>query len=722
MSAPADNAARRAGASRRVYFADLTHTGTVANADTFPYGLGCIAAYGKAVLGERLEFDIFKTPEELNAALDAARPDLLALSNFTWNHRLTMAFADAVKARWPDCVVIMGGPNICLTSAGRQRFLEQNPSIDVYAKWEGEIAFVELFQALEAAGFDLAAFKAAREALPNLLYLADGELIEGPDARIDDLDRIPSPYLAGYLDKFFAAGLRPLIETTRGCPYACTFCNDSHATRNKVKRRSRQAIDAELAYIAEHMTDAADLMIADLNFGMYQEDVETARSIRRLIDRHGWPKTITTAPGKAHPERVLETVKIINGDSGGVLKFAASMQSTSPEVLSAIRRKNLPMDKLLPLLHADSRDGSDNTEYFTELILGLPLDSSERHLASLRDCIDAMRMNIVNVHQLTLLQGSPMALPEQRAAFGFDVRHRVFVGCIGTYRIGAERRSIAEIEEVVVANNTMSFEDWLECRVLSLLTKIYIDRDYFIEVFGLVRRLGLSSLDLLVHLQRAFAGDYPGLRQTIDGFLARTREKLFDSHDELADFTSRAETVERFARGELGGNELLLYRAQAYIRCMDELHAALQAATLSYLQQQGVLDAELRLYVEQAVEYSRKRKFDLNSFRRPVAGRFGFDFIAAARRNFEVLPAEVRGPQTELQFEFSEAADEEIGYALQQWIYPHLATGDAERIGGGEAAISVSGDRQARLEYGLGKLFHMTNLRLIDRTPRTVAA
>jgi len=559
--------------------------------------------------------------------------------------------------------------------------------------------------------------------LPNLLYLADGELIEGPDARIDDLAQIPSPYLAGYLDKFFAAGLRPLIETTRGCPYACTFCNDSHATRNKVKRRSRQAIDEELAYIASHMTTAADLMIADLNFGMYQEDVDTARTIRGLIDQHGWPKTITTAPGKSHPERVLETVRIINGDSGGVLKFAVSMQSTAPEVLSAIQRKNLPMDKLLPLLHADSRDGSDNTEYFTELILGLPRDSKQAHFDSLRDCIDRMRMNIVNVHQLTLLQGSPMALPGQREQYGLDVRHRVFVGCIGTYQVGAQRRSIAEIEEVVVGNNTMSFDGWLDCRVMSLLTKIYIDRDYFIEIFGLVRRLDLSCLDLLAHLQAGFVADYPGLRQAIDGFLDRTCEKLFDSHDEIVAFTSDPETVQRFARGELGGNELLLYRAQAYIRCMDELHSALQAATLSYLQQQGVLDAELRLYVKQAVEYSRKRKFDLNSFRQPVSGRFSFDFIAAGRRSFDVLPGEVRCAPVELRFEFSDAADEEIGYALQQWIYPHLAPDDRAAIGSGQpAAMSVSDERRARLEFGLGKLFHMTNLRLIDRPPRSAVA
>ena len=94
-----------------------------------------------------------------------------------------------------------------------------------------------------------------------------------------------------------------------------------------------------------------------------------------------------------------------------------------------------------------------------------------------------------------------MALQSQRDFYVLDVRYRVFVGCIGEYEVGLSSTVIAESEEVVVANATMGFQDWLDCRVMSLLVKIYIDRDYFIEIFGLIRHLGLSAVDLLEELR-----------------------------------------------------------------------------------------------------------------------------------------------------------------------------------------------------------------------------
>ena len=55
--------------------------------------------------------------------------------------------------------------------------------------------------------------------------MADGQPnISSSVERIKDLTEIPSPYLEGKLDEFFDGKLQPTIQTTRGCPFACTFC------------------------------------------------------------------------------------------------------------------------------------------------------------------------------------------------------------------------------------------------------------------------------------------------------------------------------------------------------------------------------------------------------------------------------------------------------------------------------------------------------------------
>ena len=56
--------------------------------------------------------------------------------------------------------------------------------------------------------------------------------------RMVNLDRIPSPYLIGMMDKFFDEYLTPMIQTARGCPYSCTFCHDGLPYMTKYQRFS----------------------------------------------------------------------------------------------------------------------------------------------------------------------------------------------------------------------------------------------------------------------------------------------------------------------------------------------------------------------------------------------------------------------------------------------------------------------------------------------------
>lgn len=690
--------------SKRVFFADLTHCGTITNADTFPYGVGCVAAYAKTVFGDAIDLDIFKFPAELDMAMAATPPDVLCLTNYAWNANLSMTVARMARAKWPDLTIVMGGPNICITAEGRQRFLEENSCIDFYAKFEGERAFAGLYQALLDAGMDKTALRTSKQPFDNMLYLAtDGSYVEGVEKRIMDYAEMPSPYLMGLMDKFFGQALRPVLEFTRGCPYACTFCTDSHAHRSKVVRKRPDLARAELEYVAAHVQTATDMLLTDLNFGQYPEDLVFARIIRDVIEEYDWPKTMLVAGGKSHGERVMECVKIVNGTDRGVIKFCSSVQSTDDTVLDAISRRNLPVDKVREIMDtANAEEGI--TEYFTEIILGLPMDSVERHFNSLRDTIDRVGMNIVNVHQLTLLQGSPMALPEQRGHYQLDPRYRVFVGCVGMYRLFGEDIGIAEIEEVVVSNSTMTFEEWLGCRVMSLLVKTYIDRDYFVEVFGLIRRLGLSSVNLLQIVKDEIIPRYANLAALIEGYLHKTQEPLHPTLQAALDFVTRPETIEKFRTGELGGNELLFYRVKAYLDHPDELHDALREAALLLLERNGMLTMEMGDYLEEAVRFSRLRKFDPRTYTKDLFDHFSYDFAAAKAKGFKVVPSDIRIDPRPARLYFGDNARSAIDYAIQTWVRPKAGVAE------------IKHDTDAQTMFGFGKLFHYSNLRVLSRS------
>ena len=75
------------------------------------------------------------------------------------------------------------------------------------------------------------------------------------------------------MDEFFDGGFQPFIESARGCPYACTFCEAASSWYNKVNSFSIERVKADLDYIAKRMYKYPDvpLAIADSNFGMLRE-------------------------------------------------------------------------------------------------------------------------------------------------------------------------------------------------------------------------------------------------------------------------------------------------------------------------------------------------------------------------------------------------------------------------------------------------------------------
>ena len=183
-------------------FADLTHTGMGINADTFPFGVGLIAAYAKQELGNLADISIHKFPAELNEELQHRTPDILAMSSYVWNSRLTYSFAARIKEVSPKTLVIMGGPDFPIPPEERKNFLLQRPAIDVFIRWDGEHAFVKLVRELLDRNLDMDLFRRAPVVLPNVSYISeDDELVEGPDERITDLMTVPSPYMMGLLDR-----------------------------------------------------------------------------------------------------------------------------------------------------------------------------------------------------------------------------------------------------------------------------------------------------------------------------------------------------------------------------------------------------------------------------------------------------------------------------------------------------------------------------------------
>lgn len=634
-----------------VFLADLTHTALGISALSFPLGTAFVASYADSTLGETFEFHLFKFPEDMADAILARRPRVIGFSNYSWNAELAYTMATWAKRKFPETVIVFGGPNFPILDDEQHQYLSARPNIDFYIQNEGEIGFVELLKELRECDFDLESFHGHRRAIGNCSYLASGSLISGEVARILDVNLIPSPYLTGMLDKFFNAPLVPMIETTRGCPFSCAFCADGLASKNRVVRFHHERTRDELEYIREHIKDVDELIITDLNFGMYKQDRRTAVYIAGLQAEHQWPRIVKASAGKNQPERIIETASLLKGS----WVIGSAVQSTDEAVLKNIKRGNISTDAYRQFIEFANRQSKDAQSY-TEIILALPGDTKDKHFNSLRSGIDN-KVNTLRMYQAMLLTGTSMASKETREKFELLTKFRILPGCIGVYEFGEDTVSVAEIEEIIVSSKDMPFEDYVSCRIMNLFVETYINNGLFEEAFSALGAMGISAFDVLVYLHGSPRLYSPRMTEIIESFTRETVDDLYDSREEAETFALKPENMEKFMAGRLGGNELLEHRALLYLE-LEEIGGVLMNVVHGILEREGLWDEEIGRFFDNLMSFiiCKKRRIDDSSG--TIAGTFDFDFKALSSNGFNIDPRHVKAAEKSVDLNFFHTPDQ----------------------------------------------------------------
>ncbi|MBL8825978.1 MAG: cobalamin-dependent protein [Planctomycetaceae bacterium] len=619
----------------KVWLADLTHDHGTVGADTFPLGIGCVATYAESQLDFEHPIRLFRYPGKMSEAFDRdGIPDVVGFSNYIWNCRLGMAFAKRLKALRPDVITIMGGPNYPLDVVEQERFLRAHPQIDFIVMYEGEVVFAKLIEAITACGNDRDAIIDRVGALHAIR--SNGEVAR-PTAvpRLKDLDEIPSPYATGKFDEFFDGRLWPLIQTKRGCPFTCTFCTEGEKYYTKVARFSDPRIHEEIEYVGRKMAEVRtaggrnDLYIADSNFGMFPEDRDTALALARTRELYKWPDHINASTGKNQKQRVLDVARILDGS----IVLSGSVQTLDPVVLANVKRANISADQLM-LLGLEAKQVGANS--YSELILGMPGETKPSHFSTLRTVIEA-GFNKILPYQCMILPGSELGMEVQLHKYTMDIRSRVLPRAFGEYHVGGERIAVADIEEVCVATNTLSFEDYLDCRTMHLVITIFYNDAIFEGVRRVLRSRQLSIFRWLELINATIpCSNLSGL---FDDFRSHTENELWTDRSALEKFIEQPGVIERYQRGELGFNLLYTFKALAITQNLAAVAEVVHRATRELLAESGIQDEELQEFLDETIRWDECCVSNIvHGLDNDVAGTFRYDF---ARFMADHVPSEL---------------------------------------------------------------------------------
>jgi radical SAM superfamily enzyme YgiQ (UPF0313 family) len=588
----------------KVWLIDPTYTQQQQSSYAMPSAIGGIATFtDKYVKNLKKPVRIFKYPETLADALrKEGPPDIIGFSNYVWNHELSRALAARIKAQSPKTITVIGGPNYPVETSEQESYLQTHPEIDFFVVGEGELAFANLVAALIRNGLDK---NKINEVLPSVHYIkANKEVhITCIMERIEDLTEIPSPYLEGKLDEFFDGRLQPVIQTTRGCPFGCTFCVEGTNYYQKIYRSSQDRTSIELDYIGSKMKVVRenggrnDLWVVDSNFGMYSQDLETCKSIAECQEKYNWPEYIQCDTGKNQKPRVLNAARLVKG----AMQISGSVQTLDEEVLKNIKRNNIAADGLMELAIEAAEIDADSR---SEIILALPGETLKSHFETIRKVIDS-GFSHVNTYQLMMLPGTEMGSPETRKKYQMETRYRVLSRCFGYYDILGEMTTAAEIEEICVSTNTLSFEDYVKCRKMHLIIHIFYNDRLFKSVLKIISYLGLSPYTWLKSLyDESMEGD---LKAIFGEFEKHTREELFIERKEIELKINNTETIDSYIKGEMGYSLIPVYKGIAMTNGIDSLKEIAKKTLHRQIKEHNLDTVENLDFIEDALKFDGSR-------------------------------------------------------------------------------------------------------------------
>ena len=423
------------------------------------------------------------------------------------------------------------------------------------------------------------------------------------------------------------------MESNRGCPFQCTFCADGISAQNKIYKTNPKRFEDELTYIAERYKGKY-LLIADDNFGMYPEDVEISKIIARCRGKYDFPHHLQVCAGKNNQARIIECSDILKG----TLRLGASIQSMDDEVLKNVKRSNISYQKLIDV---SMRVSDTEASSYSEVILSLPGDSKEKHYSTIDKVVDA-GINQVRLLTLIILDGSELGTDSEIEKFNIKTRYRAVHRSFGNYEIDGDVLPSVEIEEVCVENESLPFEDYIECRRFALTVTIFYCDKIMFELTQFIKNMGFKVSEWLHYVHEDYVRFPEKLSEIYDQFTKETIEELAESKEDFERWIKYEPGImDDYINGDRGNNVLFNTQARVHLEAIEQLHeVAFRCAAEFTKVDQHKDSARLLKYLKELERYALSKRKNFTDVHNTYAEDFSFNFIALELENFKNLPAE----------------------------------------------------------------------------------
>ncbi len=362
-----------------------------------------------------------RTPEQLASEVERFDPDVVGASAYLWSFVHLLETCVLLKESRPGRTVVFGGPSARPAMFDLEPFREQAQSVDAIVTRDGELAFRSI------VGLRDRTVEALQSVAGVAARHAGGWTTPGPAPEYD-LDLIVSPY---QLD-LAPHGCTAHLETFRGCPLNCSFCEWGVADRAS-RVLSEDYLVRELEAFRRASANGAFIVDAAPNL-----NARAFRNLKAAEERVGFFKEAPLSC-ELYPTHIRkDLLEFLAGCQ--VHHVGIGVQSFNEDVLRHVQR---PGDTRRTIDAV--RAVADVVPCFIELIFGLPGDDPDSFFATIDQALD-LPCNTVVHHCLVLPDGFMTRAP-QGADMQFEPHTLRMTSCRG-WSPAATEAAMARLDEL----------------------------------------------------------------------------------------------------------------------------------------------------------------------------------------------------------------------------------------------------------------------------------
>ncbi len=379
---------------------------------------------------------------------------VVAFSCYIWNVHEILTIAKELHKVAPQVHIWLGGPEVSYDS---EKVLKEHSFLEGIIQGEGEVTFYELVKTWKDNSNDY-------RDISGIIYRdGHGQIHQNPVRPLMSMDDLPFIYQD--LSKFENKIL--YYETSRGCPFSCSYCLSS--IDKKVRFRSMELVEPELQFFLDN--EVSKVKFIDRTFNCKRD---RSLAIWKYIAEHD--NGITNFHFEVAADLIgEEELAVFRQMRPGLIQLEIGLQSTNPETIQEIRRV-MDIDKLRDTMLTIR--SFHNIHQHLDLIAGLPYEDFVTFKQSFNDAYE-MKPNQLQLGFLKVLKGSYMG--EQAKNYQIQYQDVQPYEVLSTKWITYDEiLALKKIEEMVeVYYNSAQFE-----HVLRYLIPFFESAYAFYEALG----------------------------------------------------------------------------------------------------------------------------------------------------------------------------------------------------------------------------------------------